>query len=277
MIPLYLLEDVQFQYILGNQTVPALKDINCSIQYGDFVCMSGPSGSGKSTFLNLLGLIEPPQSGNIHFSGRNLKELKESDLNTIRKFEIGFVFQNFHLFPVFTAEENVEYFLTRQGIRLDERNERVKKALKAVGLWEHRKKRPLEMSGGQKQRVAIARALAKNPRVIIADEPTASLDRKTALEIMNLFSAANTILGTTILISSHDPMVQDMCPIRFEMVDGYLKGQENNPDAGWHHPTRTPSAPPAFPPSPSLEDTSEPFNLPDSQAPGKPPTPRRDA
>lgn len=255
MIPLYSLENVQFQYVLGNQSVPALRKVNCTIGHGDFICMSGPSGSGKSTLLNLLGLIEKPQEGRIRFSGKDLTLLAEKDLNAIRKFEIGFVFQNFNLFPVFTAEENVEYFLTRQGLSTTERSDRVRKALKSVGLWEHRQKKPLEMSGGQRQRVAIARALAKSPRVIIADEPTASLDRKTGLEIMNLFAEAHSTLGTTILVSSHDPMVQEMCPIRFHMVDGCLTDREVDPDSGWSHPAETP---------PSLAPQSDPFVLPPS-------------
>ena len=233
MISLYTLEDVQFSYTLGKQSVPALKGVNCSIEYGDFICLSGPSGSGKSTLLNLLGLIEPPQRGTLKYYGRNLKDLKEPELNSIRKFEIGFVFQNFNLFPVLSAQENVEYFLTRQKLTARDRSDRVKKALQSVGLWEHRKQKPLEMSGGQRQRVAIARALAKSPRVIIADEPTASLDHRTGQEIMNLFLEANSLLGTTLLLSSHDPMVQKMCPIRFHMMDGTLKTLEQNMDVDW--------------------------------------------
>ncbi|MBI2711241.1 MAG: ABC transporter ATP-binding protein [Bdellovibrio sp.] len=233
MNSLYTLESLRFRYQTGRQSVEALKKISCTIELGDFICLSGPSGSGKSTLLNLLGLIEPPQEGLLEYRGQNLKGMTDQELNQIRKFEIGFVFQSFNLFPVLTAQENVEYFLTRQGLKNKERKERSQKALKSVGLWEHRNQKPLEMSGGQRQRVAIARALAKAPRVIIADEPTASLDQKTGQEIMNLFLEANSLLGTTLLVSSHDPLVQKACPIRFHLVDGVLREQEQNQNLDW--------------------------------------------
>ena len=176
---LYQLSGVNFQYHLGTLLVQALRNIDLKIDAGDFVCFRGPSGSGKTTLLNLLGLIEPPQEGTTLFEGEDLSKLSETQKNHIRRFRIGFVFQNFHLIPVLRADENVEYFLARQGLPKKERQERVETALKAVGLWEHRNKKPLEMSGGQRQRVAIARALAKHPHVIVADEPTASLDSST--------------------------------------------------------------------------------------------------
>ena len=223
MNALYQLRNVKFQYLLGRQTVQALRNVSCSIEAGALVCISGPSGSGKSTLLNLLGLIELPQEGEILFQGQDFKALKESERNKLRKFEIGFVFQSFQLFPVMTALENVEYFLYRQGLPAQVRAERSKKALEAVGLWQHRQKKPLEMSGGQRQRVAIARALAKQPKVIIADEPTASLDQNTGRDIMELFSMANLTTGATLIVSSHDPMVQKICPTRLHLLDGELE------------------------------------------------------
>ena len=177
----YEVEDVTFSYTLGKVKVEALSQVSCQIREGEITCLNGPSGSGKSTLLNLLGLIEPIQQGNIRLLKHDFHSLSESGKNKIRMYELGFIFQSFHLFPVMNAEENVEYFLSRQGLPRSERKERVKESLQSVGLWEHRKKKPLEMSGGQRQRVAIARALAKRPKVILADEPTASLDQKTGL------------------------------------------------------------------------------------------------
>lgn len=232
MKPLYEVRGLQFQYPLGRTVISALRGVDFSIPEAGFFCLSGPSGSGKTTLLNLLGLIETldrPEhgSGEIRLSGRSLKALREAEKNAIRQREIGFVFQNFQLFPVLSAEENVEYFLARQGIGAREREDRVSQALHSVGLWEHRKKRPLEMSGGQRQRVAIARALAKRPKVILADEPTASLDSATGAGIMELFQAANRQAGTTLVISSHDPMVQAFCPSHIHLHDGKIASPPN--------------------------------------------------
>ena len=220
MKPLYHLENLKFRYQLGSQHVDALRGVSFKINRGDRVCLCGPSGSGKSTLLNLLGLIEPVQEGQLEFEGKSLKTLGSLEQNRIRRFELGFIFQSFHLFPVLTAQENVEYFLARQGLKTVERNQRVKESLEAVGLWEHRLKKPLEMSGGQRQRVAIARAIAKRPKVMIADEPTASLDQKTGSEIMNIFLEANRQHHTTLIVSSHDPMVHGLFKDQIHLKDG---------------------------------------------------------
>jgi putative ABC transport system ATP-binding protein len=218
----FRVEDVRFSYLLGAQKVEALKGVSFDLKEGSVVCISGPSGSGKSTLLNLLGLIEDVQSGDISFRGVSFKGLGEKEKNRIRKFDIGFIFQSFHLFPVLTAEENVEYFLSRQGIARAERKARAREALASVGLADHSSKRPLEMSGGQRQRVAVARALAKRPSVIIADEPTASLDQRTGQDLMELFLRLNREHNLTLLISSHDPMVQATCPQSLRLRDGVL-------------------------------------------------------
>jgi ABC-type lipoprotein export system ATPase subunit len=136
---------------------------------------------------------------------------------------LGFIFQSFNLIDILNAEENVEYFLNSQGLRLSERKERVEWALKAVDLWEHRFKRPHQMSGGQRQRVAIARALAKRPRVILADEPTASLDQATGREIVEILKRLNKAENVTIVISSHDPMVLEQSPRRIQLKDGRIQ------------------------------------------------------
>ncbi len=225
---LYDADKVHFQYQLGHQRIEALREVTFQIKAGDLVCLSGPSGSGKSTLLNLLGLIEPMQTGNIFFQGHSLKKLNENQKNQLRKFELGFIFQHFHLFPVLTAEENIEYFLFRQGLPKKERVLRAKKSLESVGLWSHRHKKPLEMSGGQRQRIAIARALAKHPKVILADEPTASLDQKTGAEIMSLFLQANQERGTTLIVSSHDPMVVNYCKNKINLRDGLTVVQQES-------------------------------------------------
>ncbi|MEO5666840.1 MAG: ABC transporter ATP-binding protein, partial [Bdellovibrionota bacterium] len=180
-------------------------------------------GSGKSTLLNLLGLIESPQEGRLRLFGQDVALLSERDKNAIRRHKIGFIFQSFHLFNVLSAEENVEYFLHRQGVETSERKSRVEEALRAVGLWDHRKKRPLQMSGGQRQRVAIARAIAKRSEILIADEPTASLDQNTGREIMDLLAHLNKERGTTVVVSSHDPMVLSYIPKVIRLVDGRLE------------------------------------------------------
>jgi len=218
--PLYQCKNLNHNYSLGNRTVQALNNVSLSIHPGDFTCLVGPSGSGKSTLLNLLGLIEPLQEGSIGFDGVNFTELTELEKNKIRRFDLGFIFQSFNLLEVLGADENVEYFLTRQGIAPQERSERTEAALKSVNLWKHRRQKPTEMSGGQRQRVAIARALAKNPKVILADEPTASLDQKTGREIMEILKRLNEEQGVTIIMATHDPMAISYAKKVIRLVDG---------------------------------------------------------
>lgn len=184
---LFSLENITFSYLLGSEKVPALHELTLDIPCHSLITISGPSGSGKSTLLSILGLLEPLQEGEVYFLNEPFSSMSPKRQNEIRKFKIGFIFQQFHLIPVLTAEENVEYFLKRQHLPEEEIKERTKEALEAVGLWEHRMKKPGQLSGGQKQRVAIARALAKRPDVIIGDEPTGSLDQKTGREIMKIF------------------------------------------------------------------------------------------
>jgi putative ABC transport system ATP-binding protein len=219
---LYEIEDLVFSYSLGNQKIEAIRELSLKIPKGTLIAISGPSGSGKSTLLNILGLIEPVQQGKVLFQGEDISQMDEKKKNEIRKFQIGFIFQQFHLIPVLTAEENVRYFLMRQKLPKNEIEERTKDSLDAVGLWEHRMKKPSELSGGQKQRVAIARAIAKWPAVIIGDEPTASLDQKTGQEIMEILAALAEIRGTSIILTTHDPMVQSFANQNIHIQDGRL-------------------------------------------------------
>ncbi len=222
MSVLYAGKAIAFDYRLGTQPVPALAGVDLQLERGGFYCLAGPSGSGKTTLLNLLGMIEPMQSGSLLLDGIDLGRIGEAEKNHIRRFRIGFVFQTFNLFPVLRADENVEYFLHRQGVPAAERKRRVTDALDAVGLSEHRRKRPAEMSGGQRQRVAIARALAKHPDVIIGDEPTASLDQTTGKGVIDTLTALCHESGVTVLLSSHDPMVLSRAQHVITLRDGRI-------------------------------------------------------
>jgi len=222
---LYRLKNIFFSYQLGAFTIEALKNLSFDILQHSLVTISGPSGSGKSTLLNILGLIEPLQQGDLHFHQEDVNAMKQSQMNKIRKYQIGFIFQQFHLIPVFTAEENVSYFLARQGLSAAEIQQRTYEALEAVGLWEHRFKKPSELSGGQRQRVAIARALAKKPEVIIGDEPTASLDQQSGKEIMEIFDRLVEEKKVSVILTTHDPMVQSYAHQNFHIQDGMLAPQ----------------------------------------------------
>ncbi|WP_141735261.1 ABC transporter ATP-binding protein [Oligoflexus tunisiensis] len=222
MTSLFSCQQISHSYRQGQQLFPALHDVNLEITAGEFCLIMGPSGSGKSTLLNLLGLIEPLQTGKIFFQGQELQAIDEGKKNQLRRFQLGFIFQSFHLFDVLSAAENVEFFLTRQGVPSAERKQRVQESLEAVDLWDHRTKRPQELSGGQRQRVAIARALAKQPAVILADEPTASLDQDTARSILLLLKNL-CAQGRTIIISSHDPLARDYASRVLYLKDGRLQ------------------------------------------------------
>lgn len=219
---LYRVEELIFSYSLGKQKIEAIRDLSLNIPASALVTISGPSGSGKSTLLNILGLIEPVQNGKVFFQNEDIGQMSEKRKNQIRKFQIGFIFQQFHLIPVLTAEENVRYFLSSQKLSQNEIKERTEESLAAVGLWGHRMKKPSELSGGQKQRVAIARAIAKRPRVIIGDEPTASLDQKTGHEIMEILARLVEEKKSSVILTTHDAMVQSFATQNFHIQDGRL-------------------------------------------------------
>lgn len=233
---LYHCENIHFCYRLGTQEIWALKGVNFLLPRGQMVCLAGPSGSGKTTLLNLLGLIERPQNGQIFFNGQYLGKIREKERNRIRRFEMGHIFQHFNLLNALTAYENVEYFLIRQNVRPKERAERVEDALRQVGLWDQRQQSPLAMSGGQQQRVAIARALAKRPVVMIADEPTASLDQDNGREIMSLLGQLQRQHGISVVLSSHDPMVLSSVSVVIPLIDGTngTNGKISSPEGAAH-------------------------------------------
>lgn len=231
---LYQIKNLSFSYFFGNQksinpiiSQQVLSDLSCTIYQGELTCIAGPSGSGKSTLLNILGFIEKIQVGSVFYGERNIKELDERNLDRIRMFEVGFVFQDFQLFDVLNVGENVEYFLTRQGHPSGVRRKKVEASLDAVGLGDYRKRMPRELSGGQKQRVAIARALAKEPKVIIADEPTANLDSQNALSVLRLFKELTLKYGQTTIMASHDPLAMAEASRLIELKDGRIRHDES--------------------------------------------------
>src|SRR5512133_2356094 len=201
---LYDLRGVTRSYGQGAGRVDAVRDLDLTIDAGEFVAVAGPSGSGKTTLLQLLGGLDRPTSGTILFEGRDLAALREAELTRLRLDTIGFVFQQFNLIPTVTAAENVELALAPRRIPAAERAERVAELLGAVGLAARGHHLPSQLSGGEQQRVAIARALANEPRVLLADEPTGNLDSTTGKEIVNLLRLLSDDRGQTVVLITHD-------------------------------------------------------------------------
>ena len=191
-------------YRRGGQEVPVLRDITLAIPAGDFIALMGPSGSGKSTLLNLIAGIDKPDAGQLLVDGEDITRLNEAELADWRAANVGFIFQFYNLMPVLNAFENVELPLLLTSIGKRERRERVETALSLVGLADRMDHRPNELSGGQQQRVAIARALISDPTIIVADEPTGDLDRKSAEEILGLLRRLNAEMGKTVVMVTHD-------------------------------------------------------------------------
>ena len=211
------------EYELGGQKVLALNDITLSVEEGVFLAIAGPSGSGKTTLLNIIGCIDLPTRGKVYIDGREITARSANDLAELRARSIGFIFQTFNLFPVLTAAENVEYPLLQQAeLSAAERQRRVKRYLRMVGLEDKGGHRPNQLSGGQRQRVAIARALAINPRIVLADEPTANLDSKTGSDILALMKSINREYGTTFIFSTHDRRVMAMADRLVRIEDGHV-------------------------------------------------------
>jgi putative ABC transport system ATP-binding protein len=216
------LHQVHKTYHLGAHVVSALQGVDLSVQRGELLALTGPSGSGKSTILNLCGLIDTPDSGDILFGGQSVAALNEDQRTLLRRDALGFVFQNFNLVPVMTVAENVDYPLFLTGVPAAERRERVAAQLRAVGLQDHAQHRPDALSGGQRQRVAIARALVKRPRLVIADEPTASLDSHTADQVLDLMRECGHAEGAAFLIATHDSRLTQRCDRIVALMDGRL-------------------------------------------------------
>ena len=201
---------------------PALTDISLKIDTGEFVVMAGPSGSGKSTLLNILGTLDQADSGTVHLDGQDVTRLPSNTLAEIRLRKIGFVFQTYNLIDVLTAIENVEYVMLLQGISPRVRRERSIEMLEAVDLGDLIHRKTYQMSGGQRQRVAVARAVVAEPRLILADEPTANLDSKTGVKLIELMQEFNTAKNITFIIASHDPMVIEKAGRVILLKDGKI-------------------------------------------------------
>jgi putative ABC transport system ATP-binding protein len=202
--------------------VQALTDINLEVPKKDFACLSGPSGSGKSTLLNLIGGLDRPTTGEISVDGRRVDQLGKSELAALRLHRIGFVFQAYNLIPVLTAIENVEFVMQLQGMAAAERAAKACTILKEVGLDGLEDRRPGELSGGQQQRVAVARAIVSEPSLVLADEPTANLDSKTAQALMELLVHMNTEHNVTFIFSTHDKLVMDFSRRLIKLHDGRI-------------------------------------------------------
>ena len=210
-------------YVSGDIPVRAIQGVSFTIEPASFVSFVGPSGSGKSTLLNMIGCLDPPTKGSLTVVGEDITSLNRQDAARFRGEHIGFVFQDFNLIPVLTVFENVEYpLLMVLNWPKQKRTERVMELLKAVGMEDQAKKFPSQISGGQKQRVAVARALVTNASLVLADEPTANLDRVTAMHVIELMKKMRDDFGTSFLFSTHDPKVVSNAETIFTLEDGKL-------------------------------------------------------
>jgi putative ABC transport system ATP-binding protein len=209
-------------YRVGQEEIPALRGVNFQADVGDFVVINGPSGSGKSTFLNMIACIDQPTSGEVFIEGQPTNRLSEGQLADLRKRKIGLVFQTFNLIPVLSAYENVEYPLLLLGLSRAERQRHVMALLEEVGLKDLAERRPDELSGGQRQRVAIARALVTNPKLVLADEPTANLDSETGKQVMVIMRRLNEEHRVAFIVVTHDPVVTQYAQRTVKIRDGQL-------------------------------------------------------
>jgi putative ABC transport system ATP-binding protein len=224
---LILITDIGRKYVIGAETIHALKSVTLTIKKGEFVALMGPSGSGKSTLMNILGCLDTPTKGEYILNGINVSEMSDSELAEVRNQEIGFVFQTFNLLPRSSAKDNVALPLVYAGVNKDDRDARATKALENVGLGNRIDHKPNELSGGQRQRVAVARALINNPSIILADEPTGNLDSKTSVEIMALIEDIHA-KGNTIILVTHEEDIAQHAHRIVRMRDGLIESDTLN-------------------------------------------------
>lgn len=223
------LTDICKDYYQGKEPVRVLKNIDLTVEKGEYLAIMGPSGSGKTTLMNLIGCLDVPTSGIYELDGKDLKDLSDDALADIRNRHIGFVFQNFHLLPKMDALDNVALPLLYAGVPLKERRTRAEEALKAVGLEERIHFLPNQMSGGQCQRVAIARAMVGKPDLLLADEPTGALDTKAGNQIMEIFRRLSEE-GMTIIMITHEPAIARCADKTYRILDGELYTEETGGD-----------------------------------------------
>lgn len=210
--------------IYNPDTIPvyAVNNVHLHLQKGEFTALVGPSGSGKTTLLNLIGGLDKPDSGHIIINGVDITTLSANELINFRLRNIGFVFQSFNLVPVLTAKENAEFILQLQRVRKPEREKRIEALFKEIGLSDKLNERPSRLSGGQQQRVAVARALASRPQFVLADEPTANLDSKSASNLLDIMARLNKEENITFLFSTHDQRVIERARRVITLVDGQI-------------------------------------------------------
>ena len=216
------LTDVIRTYVMGENTVYALRGISFEITQGEFLAIMGPSGSGKSTCMNMIGCLDRPTSGIVEINGKETAKMSEKELAVLRNKTVGFVFQQYHLIPSMNVLENVMLPLKYKRVEKKERVELAKQALDSVGLSDRISHRPHELSGGQKQRVAIARAMVTSPKILLADEPTGALDSKTGIQVMKLFKEINEKKGTTVIIVTHDQGIGSSMNRYIKILDGQI-------------------------------------------------------
>ncbi|HBY57838.1 MAG TPA: lipoprotein-releasing system ATP-binding protein LolD [Candidatus Atribacteria bacterium] len=226
-MPLLELKKVKKIYQQGKISVPALRGIDLTVEEGEFATIFGPSGSGKTTLLNMIGCLDTPTEGEIQLNRKRISELSKKDLAMTRRYNIGFIFQSYNLIPVLTAFENVEFAIRLIGnLSEKEIREKALKMLEEVGLKGKENRKPGELSGGEKQRVAIARALVKEPKIVLADEPTANLDSETAQDVIKNMVKMNEELGTTFIFSTHDPQIMEYARRFINLRDGLISSDK---------------------------------------------------
>lgn len=219
--------EISRKYVMGSETIHALRSVSIKIEKGEYVAFMGPSGSGKSTLMNIIGCLDTPSAGTYVLNNNDVSDLTENELAEIRNKEIGFVFQTFNLLPRATALENVALPLVYAGLSKGDREEKALAALEGVGLGDRAKHKPNELSGGQRQRVAIARALVNDPSIILADEPTGNLDSKTSYEIMDLFNELHE-KGNTIIMVTHEEDIAEYSHRIVRLRDGVVEKDDIN-------------------------------------------------
>lgn len=213
-------------YRQGDQDIKALDHVDVEVTKGGFVCLSAPSGGGKTTLLNAIGGLDIPDSGEVWIAGQRIDQMSKGELAALRLSQIGFVFQAYNLIPVLTARENVEFVMQVQGVGAVQRRQRAGKILKEVGLEGMEDRRPAQLSGGQQQRVAVARAIVSQPKLVLADEPTANLDSASLEKLMSHFRELNRVHKVTFLIATHDQRVMAWADRRISMEDGRVVKDE---------------------------------------------------
>ena len=220
------MENVSRVYRSGEIEVNALKAVDLVIERGEFTALAGPSGSGKTTLLNIVSGLDAPTSGAAYLAGQAISAMSGNQLSDFRRDHIGFIFQSFNLIPVLSVKENIEYIMLLQGVPARERNRRVSGILAEVGLKDMENRRPLQLSGGQQQRVAIARAMVSEPDIILADEPTANLDSKTGMELLDMMRRLNGEKGMTFVFSTHDNMIMEKSRRLITLKDGRIESDD---------------------------------------------------